>query len=89
MLKLSRQRVKLVPRVSFNRDRGAFIDFVSQVSLETQPSEISTSSDFSVVVFPKQSSTEAQSTQRSHREEHVRRLFVQGPSSFQLPTGIR
>ena len=36
MLKLSPQGIKLVPRASFNRDRRAFIDFVSQVSVETQ-----------------------------------------------------
>jgi hypothetical protein len=36
VLKLSPSRVKLVPRGSFNRDRRAFIDFVSQVSLEVQ-----------------------------------------------------
>jgi hypothetical protein len=34
VLKLSPSRDKLVPRVSFNRDRSAFIDFVVQVSVE-------------------------------------------------------
>ena len=34
MLKLSPPRVKLVSRACFNRDRRAFIDFVSQVSVE-------------------------------------------------------
>ena len=44
MLKLSPPRVELVPRVCFNRDCRAFIDFVSQVSVEPRgASEISTS----------------------------------------------
>jgi hypothetical protein len=36
VLKLSPPRVKLVPRGCFYRDRSAFIDFVSQVSVEVQ-----------------------------------------------------
>jgi hypothetical protein len=36
VLKLSLQRVKLVTRVCFNRDRRAFVNFVSQVSVELQ-----------------------------------------------------
>jgi hypothetical protein len=36
VLKLSPPGVKLVSRVCFNRDRSAFTDFVSQVSVEVQ-----------------------------------------------------
>jgi hypothetical protein len=36
VLKLSPPRVKLVPHRCFYRDRSAFIDFVSQVSVELQ-----------------------------------------------------
>jgi hypothetical protein len=36
VLKLSAAGVKLVPRGCFNRDRSAFIDFVSQVYVEVQ-----------------------------------------------------